>query len=276
MNGLCQQNTAAIKHADILSKAHEGTFGGPVVKDRLWFFGAGRTTDQTVARQTGYTNIPYEYGNKEQRSELKLTHSLTGTQRVEFAYTGVRQTQRNNAFPDTSSVMDLASLTTRKLPQDLLALHYAGSFGSRFFLEGQYSARSFSFVGDGGLTRDRILGTPIMDQTTGAFFWSPNFCGVCADEQRNNRSLVLKGSYFLSTPRGSHAITFGYDGFNDQLRADNHQSGSDYHVWATGSVIAGGAVYPVIRPGFSTYIIHWPIRESSKGTNFRTHGFFVI
>ena len=28
-------------HADVLSKTHEGTMGGPVVEDRLWFFAAG-------------------------------------------------------------------------------------------------------------------------------------------------------------------------------------------------------------------------------------------
>jgi hypothetical protein len=33
-------------------------------------------------------------------------------------------------------------------------------------------------------------------------------------------------------------------------------------------------VYPVIRPDFSTYIIWWPIREESRGTNFRTHSLF--
>src|SRR5262249_43745777 len=31
-----------ISHADVLSKISEGTFGGPIMKDRLWFFTAGR------------------------------------------------------------------------------------------------------------------------------------------------------------------------------------------------------------------------------------------
>ena len=31
-----------VRHVDVLSKTHEGTFGGAVVRDRLWFFTAGR------------------------------------------------------------------------------------------------------------------------------------------------------------------------------------------------------------------------------------------
>lgn len=56
---------------------------------------------------------------------------------------------------------------------------------------------------------------------------------------------------------------------------DNHQSGSDYQVWASTSMIQDGTVYPVIRPDFSAYIINYPIREASRGTNFRTHSLFL-
>src|SRR5688572_23504293 len=33
---------AVTEYPDILSKIHEGTFGGPIVRDRVWFFTAGR------------------------------------------------------------------------------------------------------------------------------------------------------------------------------------------------------------------------------------------
>jgi hypothetical protein len=66
----------------------------------------------------------------------------------------------------------------------------------------------------------------------------------------------------------------GYDTYNDKRIGDNHQSGSDYHVWATSSIIENGTVYPVIRPDATTWIIWWPIQEASRGTNFRTHSLF--
>ena len=36
------EEAANIKHLDVLGKTHEGTFGGPLVRDRVWFFTAGR------------------------------------------------------------------------------------------------------------------------------------------------------------------------------------------------------------------------------------------
>ena len=259
---------------DDVAPAHEYTFGGPILTDRLWFFAAGRNSEQALAKQTGYTNTPYVYRDKEARGELKLTGSLSSTQRVEFAYTGIRQEQQNNAWPSPAEVMDLASLTTRDLPQNLAALHYTGSFGSNLFLEGQFSRRTFAFQGDGGLSTNLATGTPLLDQTTGAFWHAPNFCGVCPDERRDNNSLALKGSYFLTTGfQSSHTLTFGYDGFNDQRTVDNYQSATDYHVYASASLIENGTIYPVFDP--NTFIVHWPVQEKSQGTNFRTHGLYL-
>jgi len=254
---------------------YEYTVGGYVLPDQLWFFGAGRTSDRTVARQTGYTDVPYEYRNEEQRTEFKLTYGFSSTHRLSGAYTGVRETEHNSAYPSPAEIMDLDSLTTRDLPQDLMALNYTGTFGSSFFVEAQYSSRSFSFEGDGGLFTDRVRGTTLMDQTTGAYYWSPNFCGVCAPEERDNTDIVVKGTYFLSNGTGSHLLTFGYDGFNDRTLADNHQSASDFHVWTSGTTVQDGMIYPVIDPGLSTWIISWPLAENSQGTNFRTHSVFL-
>jgi outer membrane receptor protein involved in Fe transport len=170
--------------------------------------------------------------------------------------------------------MDLASLYTRTLPQNLWAVHYTGTLGSNVFVEAQYSARQFRFEGDGGKFTDLIKGTVMGDDQTGARWWSPTFCGVCAPEERANDDVLLKGNYFWSTPRGAHNMVFGYDTFNDKRQGDNHQSGSDYHLWTTSSFVRDGVVYPVLRPDFSSYFIWWPIREASRGTNFRTHSLF--
>jgi outer membrane receptor protein involved in Fe transport len=257
-----------------VNPVHEFTLGGPIVRDRLWFFAAGRNSDQKSAQQTGYTDVPYQYQDKENRGEVKLTASLAPTHRVEFSYIGIRETETNNAWPGPESIMDLASLTNRDVPENLTALHYTGSFGRKFFVEGQYSARTFAFQHDGGLFTDVVRGTPLRDQTTGAWWSAPNFCGVCTDERRDNDSLLLKGTYFASTGgAGSHSVTFGYDNFNDKMRSDNHQSASDYHVWATGSIIANGTIYPVLNA--DSFIVSWPLRQLSKGTNFRTHSLFV-
>src|SRR5262249_10859411 len=46
-------------HKDVLSKTYEGTFGGPIVHDRLWFFSAGRwatTNTATTFPETAIQN----------------------------------------------------------------------------------------------------------------------------------------------------------------------------------------------------------------------------
>jgi hypothetical protein len=261
---------------DSLIQTHEYTFGGPINRDRTWFFLAGRLEDSEQSRETGYTRIPFVAGQDEKRFEFKATQALAAGHRLQAAYTAIQREQTNSAQPSPAGVMDLASLTNPQTPESLLALHYTANLRSNFSFEAQYSARNFTFRNAGSSSRDRIFGTPLLDQTTGAFFWSPLYCGVCRDEERDNSSILFKGSYFLSTAStGAHNVVFGYDGFNDRMVSDNFQSGSDWHVWATRSAIDGNDVYPVIEPGLSTYIIHWPVRESTLGTNFRTHSLFV-
>src|SRR5690606_8055041 len=181
--------------------------------------------------------------------------------------------QENSA---QGQVMDLASLTSPEYPENLLAVHYSGTVRSNLFFEAQYSARNFTFKNAGGQSTDLIQGTTLSDNQTGAFWWAPRYCAVCGEEERDNTSLVLKGSYLYSTPNmGSHNVVFGFDTFNDRRTGDNHQSGSDWHFWATSSTIVDGTIYPIVTPGFSTYIINWPILEASSGTNFRTHSLSV-
>ena len=79
----------------------------------------------------------------------------------------------------------------------------------------------------------------------------------------------------LAQGRGAHQLTFGYDYFNDQRAGDNHQSGSDWHIWTTTSLIENGTVYPVASGDGSTWLINWPVDLPSRGTDFRTHSLFL-
>ena len=73
-------------------------------------------------------------------------------------------------------------------------------------------------------------------------------------------------------------MNVGYDNFNDKRLANNHQSGSDYRVLGTSSIIQGTGASTVIYPQFlgdGSTIIQWnPIRRDSEGSNFRTHSVF--
>ncbi len=259
---------------DDVVPTYEYTFGGPLQKDRLWFFTAGRLQKQSTRRALIVTNTPYDFQNNSQRYEGKLTYSATSNQRFEGTYTKINAKQVNGTNPPGLQ-MDLASLYTAELPQDLVTLNYRGILSPKLFVEARYSARHSSAEGIGSQYTDPINGTLLVDFQHGYRWWSPTFCGVCDPEKRDNDEVFLKGTYFTSSPHeGSHSIAFGYDTFNDKRFVNNHQSGSDYRIYATTSVVRGSAIYPVLIPG-NSFIEYDPIVLGSQGTNFRTHGLFV-
>jgi outer membrane receptor for ferrienterochelin and colicin len=254
----------------------EYTFGGPIMKDRLWFFTAGRFQSVDERRTLAVTNTPYDFSNRLRRYEGKLTYSLGTGHRVEGAYTRSTEAQTNATFNPTTS-MDERSLYDADRLMDLTTVAYSGALSPNFFVEGRFSKRNETLKGVGAPTTDLVEGTMLVDQSRSARrYWSPTFCGVCDDEERDNQDIFFKASYFLSKEgAGSHNLSFGYDGFNDRRFANNHQSGSDYRILGTSAIIEGSSVTPVFL-GNGTTIIQWnPIVLSSEGANFRVHSGFA-
>ncbi len=263
---------------DTVVPTHEYTFGGPVWKDRLWFFTAGRFQTQSEGRTLVGTNIPYTYERPTRRLEGKGTLSLGNAARIQVAGTRVTDRQINNTFNPAAS-MDLNSLETRELPQDLLVVNYSGVLRANLFVEALYSRRQFTFIGTGATSRDLIDGTLMVDAARGLRYWSATFCGICDPEQRDNDDLYGKATYFWSTrDAGSHSIVVGGDRFNDIRLANNRQSGSDYRLLGTTSIVRGtgpaAVIYPQLLPGST--VIQWnPIPVASQGSNFMTISAFV-
>lgn len=254
---------------------YEYTLGGPIMRDHLWYFTAGRLQNQEQSRQLVITNIPYVFTDKSQRYEFKGTYSANPNHTVQGNYVKVMRDQVNNSA-NTSLTMDPKNLNPRSLPQDLTSISYNGILSRSVFVEGRASSRHFMFKGDGAPTTDLILGTHVTDrQRGGTQYWSPLFCGVCDPEKRDNAEVFVKGSYFLSTRRaGSHEMVLGYDNFSDKRFSNNHQSGSDWIINGTTSIVRGTAIYPQFLGDGSTFINYRPILEGSKGANFRTHAGF--
>ena len=257
---------------------HEYTVGGPVLKDRLWFFTAGRIQTQSDGRTLVATNIPYAFQRPTKRFEAKGTYSVANGHRIQSGYTRIIDEQINNTF-NTAASMDLNSLETRKTPQDLFVVNYSGAVGAHLFVEGLFSKRQFTFKGSGARSTDLIDGTLMVDAARGLRYWSATFCGVCDTESRDNDDVYGKATYFWSTRnRGSHSIVVGGDRFNDIIRANNHQSGSDYRILGTTSIVRGtgadAVIYPQLLPGST--VIQWnPIPIDSRGSNFTTYAAFV-
>jgi outer membrane receptor for ferrienterochelin and colicin len=287
-----ERSLADDPRVDTVVPTYEATLGGPVLKDKLWFFGATRLRENTDSATTFYTNLAYENVVDDKRYEGKLTWALSQRHTLKGAYTKRNRDETNNTF---ESVMDRASFYDSGQPEDLLSANYTGVLSPRFFVEAQYARRRLSFVGSGSRFTDIQRGTMILDRSRGSVRWnSPTFCAVCGlseqeiadgklnEEKRNNRNVLVKGSYFLSTSGlGSHSLVFGADAFEDSRRNDNYQSGSGYRLYTNNTIIRGESLYPVIIPGTTptqtsaTYILWNPLPASSLGSRLRTYsGFF--
>ena len=259
---------------DTINRTWMATLGGFVFKDRLWYFAGYRNRSTETSTQTYVTNIPFTLPTDEKRYEGKLTLAITPNHRIIGSYVKNDQTQGNNYF---GFPMDLASLYTRQLPTDLVAANYTGVITDNFFIEGQYSRKTFAFENSGSAYTDEIKGTLMIDLNLGNSYryWSPTFCGVCGPEKRDNKEYLAKGSYFLSTSSlGTHDLLVGYDSFDDQRAANNYQSGSNFRIRGTDVIIRDGVIYPVLLN--SNTVIRWtPIFAFTKGTNFWTNSLFA-
>ncbi len=258
-------------HVDKVDQIYEATLGGRILKDRLWFFGAGRLAERSQQRFTVVTNLPYTNGFDETRWEGKLTAQIARGHNLVASYLDIKNDETNNFF---GNILDLDSLVPiRSLPNSLFALNYTGVITRNLMIEGQYANKKFAFENSGGRFTDRINGTLLVD-TNLRRFHSPTFCGVCSFEERNNDSWLGKGTYYLDTPNlGSHSIILGVENFAEERIANNHQEGSDFRVSSVTSIIDGTTVYP--RFGSAAVIQYQPILSNSEGTDFQTLSVFV-
>ena len=98
---------------------HEYTLGGPVLKDHLWFFTAGRLQTQENGRSLVISNTPYTYTDETRRFEGKGTFSINPNHTFQGAYTKIIDNQTNDTFNTGQPVMSLRQLN-RKQPDGLL------------------------------------------------------------------------------------------------------------------------------------------------------------
>jgi hypothetical protein len=68
--------TAGTVRNDKLNQNYEGTLGGPIIRDRAWFFAASRWQENDTQANLQQTNVPFTTITKNQRFEVKGTGSI--------------------------------------------------------------------------------------------------------------------------------------------------------------------------------------------------------
>jgi hypothetical protein len=266
-------------HIDKINSVYEATLGGRVIRDRLWFFAAGRKQNSSNTNQTQGLNLPFATTVDQKRYEGKLTGNITAKHTLVASYLSVDDIQDGTFF---GNIVDLASLRASDNQIELWSGHYNGVITNNLLIEGQYSQKD-SLVVAGSNFRDRIFGTMIRDTTPGTARrgWSPTFCGApCPPKERNNMSFGAKASYFLSTAAvGSHNITAGYDEFHELRNENNYQSGSDFRFFGPFNYVNGQVFItadPTVVGTATRSRIQWdPLLSLSQTADLETQSVFV-
>ncbi len=251
-----------VEHASVLGKTHEATFGGPISKDRLWFFGAGRWETTNTPSTFSQSGVAYTRTDTNRRGELKLTGRFRLADTISGTYINNSTEQANVSGVPAPAILDSNVLVTRNLPNRLLALNYSGIVGSSYFATMQYSQKRQSTEHNGG-TSTAIGNSPF--ETLGAtvpgglYYHAPYF-DATDPEQRNNQQLTGSISHLLSSKRaGTHDMKGGAEYFVTTGVGGNSQSStgsvfvSDFATDAAGKPVleSSGSPTPRFVPGQS-------------------------
>jgi hypothetical protein len=266
---------SGVVHTSKLNNNYEGTFGGPIVRDKLWFFAATRIANIQSQQTFDKTGINYVNTNDNTRGEIKVTATPIANQTFQFNYINNHTAVTEPPFGFS---IDPHTIYDGTEPNSIVGATWRGVIKERFFAEAGYSQRNFAFLDEGGTSTD-IVNSPIIGLSQLVHFNAPYF-DATDPENRDNRQFTGNVSYSFAMA-GRHDLKAGYEWFRSHHTGGNSQSSTnyvfdaDYATDAAGLPLmdANGFLIPVFSPG-ETLLEHWlPVRGATSNTD--THSLFL-
>lgn len=262
--GVGVAQAAETKRLGKLSNVYEVTLGGPILRDRLWFFVAGRDEKTASSTSLPVTGQQVVINTTNRRPEYKLTANILSSHTLQGSYIN-NPLHRDNEIQvtplDTSAV---AHNSTRA--NHGYSVNYSGVLTGSLFAEARYSEKVFQFINVGG-TGSVIQDSPFRSSTrhpgnSSGTFNAPYFDGS-DPENRNNKERFAALSYFLSKPKmGSHDIKAGYEQFTDIRKGGNNQTSTSY-VFYSGYKVNGST--PILDA--NNHLIPYFSPQNAAGSN---------
>ena len=247
---------------------HEATLGGPIVRDRLWFFAAARSASVTHTGSLPRTNLQNTQTDLNRRFEGKVSAALTADHQVEVGYfnNSTRQTRR----PTLPSTIDPFALGDRRLPNWYASTEYHGIVRD-WLVQAHLASRTFRFE-DAHRLATSIADSPFLTLTRERDHYNAPFFDGNDPESRSSRQFTATASRHLR-PRSNmrHDIKIGYDFARHSRIGGNSQSvtgyvfNADYATDSTGAALYDpqGHLMPVFAPGVSLLEHWWPVKGAA-------------
>ena len=211
---------------DIADNAtYETTLGGPVLKDRVWFFFANRRERRSADATLPESGIAYIDSNENDRNQIKFTGSVAPGHTLAGTYLRNSTVSAGPTFPFGR---DPATLINPTIPNDLWVATYRGAVNSRLFIEGQVSRKEWGRRNVGG-TSTNIFDSPFITITQGLGQYGAPFFDASDPEDRNNRQFTGSATYYLPTNVGTHSIKSGFEHFRSTRTGGNSQSSTGFY-----------------------------------------------
>jgi hypothetical protein len=280
---------------NITNQVHEATVGGRIIRDRLWFFSAGRKTKSSTPvsynrAQTSGPFVTFPVVTDEKRWEGKLTGQITPKYSLVGTYLKVPLKATNNC--QLGCLDNLTLDPDIQQGNDFKTAHFNGVVTNNWLIESLYSRKTFTFIGFGGVGKDPVLNSPFLlfnsSGVRAGTAHAPYFCGDCGNETRNNNSWNAKTTYFWSTKGfGTHNVVGGYERWAESRFSNNYQSPTNFTInsYDPSSANGGASRDPVTglpftqvrgsTPGTNSWITYFPILTPSLGSDLRTKSGFV-
>ncbi|HEX4912964.1 MAG TPA: TonB-dependent receptor, partial [Vicinamibacterales bacterium] len=196
-----------------MDRYYEGTFGGPLRRDKAWFFFAGRTQSSDTSLTLPQTAAPFQQTDDQHRWDLKVTATPLANHTMQVQYFDRRQERFAPSVPIT---IDPTAGDQTEIPGNLFAANWNGVISDRFFATAQYSRKQYHprF----GNTSTRLQDSPFLTigrVAPGGLHFGPLYFDRTDPEDRDNNQLTGSVSYFASKAGwGSHDVKAGVEVFS--------------------------------------------------------------